>query len=680
MTELMKKQEELTKLLKKHCRAYYRDDNPELSDCEYDQLFLDLKAMEAATGVVFPGSPTQTVGGDCLEFFEEVRHNTPMLSLDNVFNSEELLKWLNGLKATIGRDVEYLIEPKLDGLALRVLYRNGILETAATRGDGVVGENVTANARTIWNLPQRLDTDNPPGVYEVSGEVVMSKKRFNALNQARVERSEKPFATCRNAAAGSIRQLDSKVAASRGLAFYAYQVSSGTTRLEHVAAMEEAASYGFELALDVVKLPMRDQLGCADLEDLLELWNGVRKEAAYDTDGLVFKVNEFVDQEQLGFTGRVPRWAIAYKFPAKEATSKLRTVDFQVGRTGVITPVANFDTVNIDGVLVSRATIHNADELARLGIRYGDMLVVHRAGEVIPQILRRYADPSVAELGAPVVFPTNCPECGSLLERIPGEAETYCPNSNGCPAQQQNSLIHFASRKALDIQGFGDRTVETFYNEGLLETVTDFFTIFEDEDKKAIIRDLPGFGQRSIDVLEKSVYRVQSDKLELGRLIYALGIHNVGWSTARDFARWVLANDRFEDLFKVGGFTAEELMTIKDIGPVTSLAIVDYLKRPENIAILKDLREKLNISLVKAEVQPLAGKVIVITGSFVQVDREVLKNHLESLGAKVSGSVSGKTDFLLAGNDGGKKLSEALTLGVTILQGEELFKQDWWVF
>ena len=683
MPELLKQQRELTELLKQHCRAYYRDDSPELTDVEYDGLFLKLKAMEAASGQILPGSPTQTIGGECLECFQELRHSTPMLSLDNVFNAQELQTWITGVVKANGGDCTYVVEPKLDGLALRLVYRKGVLESAATRGDGTTGENVTANAKTIWNLPQQLDTANPPEVYEIAGEVVISRSRMQALNAERAERNEKPFATCRNAAAGSLRQLDSKVTAGRGLAFYAYQVIDGTDTQEHLDAMEEAKTYGFEVALDVVQVPLRDRLSCADLEDLLAHWDEARKDSPYDTDGLVFKINHKPTQEALGYTGRVPRWAIAYKFPPKTVITPLISVDFQVGRTGAVTPVANLQPVVIDGVFVSRATIHNADELLRLGLCYDDHVVVHRAGEVIPQILRafkpKYEGPARPR-GEPVVFPVNCPECGTPLERIAGEAETYCPNGSGCPAQQLTLLEHFASRKAMDLQGFGGRTIEILYSEGLLETPVDFFSLFENPETEEEIAALPGFGRKSIETLKASIYSAQVKKTELGRLLFGLGIHGVGYSTSRDFANWLMANDLYEHLFVLNGFTAEQLMTIKDIGPVTALSIVNYLSRPDNVAQLQRLRGYLSISIVKAEVQPLVGKTIVVTGSFPQVDRDTLVAYLTSLGAKVSGSVSTKTSYVVAGNEAGKKLSTAIALGVPVLQGDELHKQSWWTF
>lgn len=660
-------QQQLTVLreqLAYHGYRYYVEDNPEIPDAEYDRLMQQLLALEAENPELMTvDSPSQRVGGAPLDGFTQVTHELPMLSLDNAFNDEDLQAFEKRMldRLLSASPLSYCCEPKLDGLAVSLMYENGVLVQAATRGDGTTGENITANVRTIRSIPLKLQGDNWPERLEVRGEVFMPKKGFDDLNERALKKGEKTFANPRNAAAGSLRQLDSKITATRPLSFYAYSVGV-------VEGAELAPSqYDRLVQLKGWGLPMCPEIQRLDsLSKVIAYYQVIgekRQALPYEIDGVVIKIDDVELQEQLGFVARAPRWAIAYKFPAQEEMTLLNNVEFQVGRTGAITPVAKLEPVFVGGVTVSNATLHNADEVERLGVMVGDTVIIRRAGDVIPQIVsvvesRRPAD------AAPIVFPTECPVCESKVERVEGEAVARCSGGLFCQAQRKEALKHFVSRKALDVDGCGEKVIEQLVDREMVATPAELFKL-----SAGVVTVLDRMGPKSaqnlVDSLEKSKLTT------LPRFLYSLGIREVGEATAANLA------NHFETLEAITQATKEQLIEVPDVGDIVAAHLFNFFREEHNLAVINDLLAVgvhwPAIEKVAEGVElPLDGKTVVLTGSLSQLTRTDAKAALQNLGAKVTGSVSKKTDLLVAGEAAGSKLAKAQDLGIEIWDEQAL--------
>ncbi|HCE1608675.1 TPA: NAD-dependent DNA ligase LigA [Vibrio parahaemolyticus] len=658
--------EELKESLHYHAVRYYVEDNPEIPDAEYDRLMRELLEIEAQhPDLVTVDSPSQRVGGKPLSEFSQVTHEVPMLSLDNAFDDSELDSFHKRAQDRIGGESikQYCCEPKLDGLAVSLLYENGILVQAATRGDGTTGENITENVRTINAIPLKLRGDDWPARLEVRGEVFMPKAGFERLNELARQKGEKVFVNPRNAAAGSLRQLDSRITASRPLSFYAYSVGV-------VQGADLAASH-YERFLQIKSwgLPMCPETKRVDsLADVKTYYQDIlqRRDALpYEIDGVVIKIDDIAVQERLGFVARAPRWAIAYKFPAQEEITTLNEVEFQVGRTGAITPVAKLEPVFVGGVTVSNATLHNADEIERLQVKIGDQVVIRRAGDVIPQVVSVIKERR-PETARDIIFPTQCPVCGSHVERIEGEAVTRCTGGLVCQAQRKQALKHFVSRKALDVDGLGDKVIEQLVDREMVETPADLFKL-----SAGVLTVLERMGPKSaqniVNALEKSKLTT------LPRFLYSLGIREVGEATAANLAQ------HFKSLEAIQAATEEQLIAVQDIGVVVAKHITTFFEEEKNQAVVQDLLvQGIHWPEVSAPEQgaalPLEGKTVVLTGTLSQLGRTEAKEALQSLGAKVTGSVSKKTDILFAGENAGSKLTKAQELGIEIKTEQDLLE------
>lgn len=653
----------LRQQLRDHNYRYYVLDDPSVPDAEYDRLFKRLQALEAEHPEwVSADSPTQRVGGAPLDAFSEVKHRVPMLSLDNVFSEDELLAFEKRIKDRLNTDspVEYVCEPKLDGLAVSVLYRNGELVQGATRGDGETGEDITQNLRTISAIPLRLRGDDFPSELEVRGEVFMPKAGFNALNERQAARGEKTFANPRNAAAGSLRQLDSKITASRPLDMYCYgigYVEGGELPDNQYDMLQRLKTWGLRINPEVKRVQGAEQCK-AYHNDIL-----VRRDAlAYDIDGVVYKVNDFALQKRLGFVSRAPRWAAAHKFPAQEEITRLLDVEFQVGRTGAVTPVARLEPVFVGGVTVSNATLHNMDEVARLDIHVGDSVVVLRAGDVIPRVVRVLPErrPSGAKR---VHMPEACPVCGSAIVKPEGEAVARCSGGLYCSAQLKEAIKHFSSRRAMDIEGLGDKIVEQFVDVGLIKTVADLYRL-KVEDIAALERMGAKSAANLVDAID------HSRATTLPRFLYALGIREVGESTSQTLAK------HFGTLDALMAADEPTLLNVQDVGPVGARNIVEFFAQPHNREVVQALRDAgvhwADIEKAAVDSQPLSGQTLVLTGSLTQLSRDEAKDHLEALGAKVAGSVSKNTSAVYAGEKAGSKLAKAESLGIPVYDEDAL--------
>lgn len=638
--------------LEQHNHRYYVLDDPSISDAEYDQLFRQLQALEAQyPELLTPDSPTQRVGSKPVSAFAEVQHRTPMLSLNNAFSDGEVLAFDARIREALGvAEVEYAVEPKFDGLAITLTYQNGVFVQGATRGDGATGEEVTENLRTVRAIPLRLSS--PLDALEVRGEVLMFKADFAKLNAAQQDQGEKTFANPRNAAAGSLRQLDSRITAKRRLSFFAYGVGlcdGAVLPEQHAAQMAWLKTLG----LPVTEL-CRVVRGAQGLLDYYRDIGAQRANLPFDIDGVVYKVNEIKQQTQLGFVSRAPRWAIAHKFPAEEAETTLLSIDVQVGRTGAITPVARLAPVQVGGVVVTNATLHNEDEIRRKDIHIGDTVIVRRAGDVIPEVARVVLEKRPADVVA-FVMPTTCPECGSHLAKQADEAVWRCSGGLSCAAQRKEALRHFASRRAMNIEGLGDKLVEQLVDEGRIHTPADIYTLRLDQ-----LITLPRMGEKSAQNLLAAI--AHSRATTLARFIFALGIRNVGESTAKDLAQ------HFGTLDALLAANFDRLQQVRDIGPIVAQSVVDFLAESHNREVIDQLR--LHVAWQEhqlAEHLPLSGLTFVLTGTLPTLTRDEARAKLEALGAKVSGSVSKKTHYVVAGEDAGSKLEKALALGVTVL-------------
>ncbi|OBX83961.1 NAD-dependent DNA ligase LigA [Faucicola atlantae] len=666
--DIVAKMRHLIDALKRHNHAYYVLDAPILQDSEYDQLRQKLLSLEAAhPDLVQADSPTNQVGGVPLAQFTQVTHATPMLSLGNVFNYAELQDFMRRVNERLSdaqQNPDYDIELKLDGLAVALVYEHGTLRQAVTRGDGQVGEDITHNARTIRNLPQVLPAKIGQAIarLEVRGEVLMPKAGFLRLNRDAEARGDKTFANPRNAAAGSLRQLDPSIAAQRPLAFYAYSVNDGlpadiTTQTQ---ALRWLQGLGFSIG------EIQTATDSAAVQAAYEAINVKRADLPYEIDGVVIKVNDLSLQRQLGSLSREPRWAMAYKFPAQTVITRLNAIDWQVGRTGQLTPVGKLAPVNVGGVTVSNVSLHNIGEIQRLDVRVGDMVSVHRAGDVIPKLTRVWLDERPAD-SVPVTLPKQCPVCASPVVLPEGEALARCTGGLYCPAQQQEALVHFVSRRAMDIDGLGERLLAQFFALGWLHNVADIYDL--PKHQSAMIA-LDKLGEKSVDNLINAIEA--SKHTTLPRFIYALGIRGVGESTALNLAR------QFGDLPALMAANTDELLKTPDIGDITAASIHEFFAATHN----REVIERLLAAGIQWEAvnqatdgqQPLKGQTWVITGTLAQMPRDEAKAKLQALGASVSGSLSGKTSVLLAGEKAGSKLAKAENLGIRIVDEAEFMQ------
>jgi DNA ligase (NAD+) len=672
-------QEQTSKLhqqINQYNHQYYVLDQPSVPDAEYDRLMRELINIEQTHPQLKTlDSPSQKVGGQPLKSFTQVTHQLPMLSLDNVFSPEEWKAFVKRLQDRLltKNDIVICAEPKLDGLAVSLRYEQGVLVQAATRGDGSVGENITTNIRTIKSIPLKLIGESGidyPEIIEVRGEVFMPKASFNKLNEQAQKKNEKSFANPRNAAAGSLRQLDSKITAKRNLAFYAYGLGYvDDSPLDNSELIDqgflEGSHYQRLCQIKALGLPMCPEVRLlANPEQVEEFYQDIlnkRDALSYEIDGTVLKVDSIAQQEKLGFVARAPRWAIAYKFPAQEELTLVEDVEFQVGRTGAITPVARLKPIFVGGVTVSNATLHNQDEITRLGLKIGDSVVIRRAGDVIPQVVSVVLDKR-GEDAKEVIFPSTCPICDSKVAKAEGEAVLRCTAGLFCQAQRKEAIKHFSSRKAHDVDGLGDKLVEQLVDENLISTPADLFHLTEID-----ISTMDRMGKKSAENLITALDKAK--ETTLAKFIYGLGIREVGEATAANLA------NHFLTLTAIQAASFEALKEVSDVGDVVAKNIVNFFKECHNAEVVSALSEIMtwpDIVEKSADKQPLAEQTFVLTGTLTQMGRSEAKAALQSLGAKVSGSVSAKTHFLVAGEKSGSKLTKAQDLGVEILTEEDL--------
>ena len=643
-----------------HNYRYYVLDDPEIPDAEYDRLMRELESLETKyPELITPYSPTQRVGGAALDEFGEVTHRIPMLSLTNAYTDDEVFAFDQRICEKLGvSTVNYVAEPKLDGLAMSLHYEKGLLVRGATRGDGEHGEDVTQNVRTIQSIPLSLLGDDFPAYLEIRGEVFMSKRGFEKLNSRQRSLEEKEFANPRNAAAGSLRQLDPRITATRPLEFYAYGVGvveGGRLETQHFGILQQLKRWGCRISPEIQLVS--GARGCLDYYRVL---GEKRPKLPYDIDGVVYKVNDLDYQRQMGFVAKAPRWAVAHKFPPQEEMTIVEAIDVQVGRTGALTPVARLAPVLVGGVTVTNATLHNEEEVARKDVRVGDTVIVRRAGEVIPEVVRVVESRRLTHLKK-FIMPKTCPVCGSDVIKPEGEAVTRCTGGLYCPAQRKEAVRHFASRRAMDIEGLGDKLVDQLVEQGLVKDVGDLFALTVSQ-----LENLERMGEKSaqnvVDALQKS------KQTTLARFLFALGIRDVGEATALTLAQ------HFGNLDAIAQADEEMLMSAPDIGPVVSARIFSFFRQAHNREVIEKLRAagvQWTNEIPRAANAPLLGKTFVLTGTLETMSRDEAKARLQRLGAKVSGSVSKKTDYVVAGTEAGSKLDKAQELGVKILNEKE---------
>ncbi|HAT3912019.1 TPA: NAD-dependent DNA ligase LigA [Klebsiella oxytoca] len=658
---------ELRTTLRHHEYLYHVMDTPEIPDAEYDRLMRELRELEAQhPELITPDSPTQRVGAAPLASFSQIRHEVPMLSLDNVFDEESFLAFNKRVQDRLKNsdDLTYCCELKLDGLAVSILYENGLLVQAATRGDGTTGEDITSNVRTIRAIPLKLRGDNIPQRLEVRGEVFLPQAGFEKINEEARRTGGKVFANPRNAAAGSLRQLDPRITAKRPLTFFCYGVGvleGGELPASHSARLQQFKFWGLPVS-ERVKL-------CHTPDEVLTYYRKVeedRPNLGFDIDGVVIKVDSLALQEQLGFVARAPRWAVAFKFPAQEQMTFVRDVEFQVGRTGAITPVARLEPVHVAGVLVSNATLHNADEIERLGLRIGDKVVIRRAGDVIPQVVNVVLSERPEETRE-IVFPTHCPVCHSDVERVEGEVVTRCTGGLICGAQRKESLKHFVSRRALDVDGMGDKIIDQLVEKEYVHTPADLFQLTPGK-LTGLDRMGPKSAQNIVDALDKS------KETTFARFLYALGIREVGEATAAGLAA------HFGTIEALEQASIDDLQKVPDVGIVVATHVRNFFAEESNREVIAQLRKEgvrwpAPVVVNAEEIDsPFAGKTIVLTGSLSQLSRDDAKAQLVALGAKVAGSVSKKTDLVIAGEAAGSKLAKAQELGIAVIDEDEMLR------
>lgn len=659
MKELNSRIKQLRNLINLYNKQYFIDDNPTVSDSEYDRLFAELKKLEQDhPELKTPDSPTNRVGAPPAAAFKTVTHKIPMLSLDNAFDEEDIYNFVRKVQERLDAktDVYFVAEPKIDGLAVSLVYENGVLNYAATRGDGNSGEDITQNCKAIQDIPLSLIGKDIPKLVEVRGEVFMTKARFHTLNQQALRDGTKTFANPRNAAAGSLRQLNSNITYKRGLSFFAYNLPMEKDG-SHTESLQRLRSWGFPVC-DEIKEVIGLQ-GCKKYYLALEQ---KRNSLPYEIDGIVFKVNDLTLQERLGFISRAPRWAIAYKFPAQEEMTQILDVEFQVGRTGILTPVARLKPVFVGGVTVSNATLHNMDEITRKDVRIGDTVIVRRAGDVIPEVASVVLSkrPSTSKKVTP---PKHCPVCGAVAVRVEGEAAIRCMGEISCPAQLKESITHFASRRAMDIDGLGIKIVDQLVDAKLVKNVADLYQLTLNQ-----LVDIDRMGQKSAQNLLDAIQKSKHTKLE--KFLYALGIPEVGVTTARNLTM------EFKELTTLMHASIDRLTQIKDIGPIMAENIHMFFQQPHNIEVIERLL-KAGINwkaIAAAETTPLMGKTFVLTGSLTKFSRDDAREQLEKMGATVTNSVSKKTDYVVAGDAAGSKLDKAQQLGITVLNEDQFLE------
>ncbi|OCG79735.1 NAD-dependent DNA ligase LigA [Gilliamella sp. Occ4-3] len=668
--DIAKQLTSLRNLIRHHEYCYYVLDTPEIPDVEYDKLIKQLQTLEQQNpDLITPDSPTQRVGGSPLAQFASIKHEIPMLSLDNVFDDASFIAFNKRVKDRLhlndAEQVEYCCELKLDGLAVSLLYENGRFIQAATRGDGTTGEDITANVKTIKTIPLVLRGDNIPSRLEVRGEVFMTHKGFEKLNADAEKHNERVFANPRNAAAGSLRQLDPKITAKRPLAFFCYGVGivEGTTLPDtHYDRLMQFKAWGLPVSNKVQK-----RQGVQAALDYFKLIGEQRMSLDFDIDGVVIKVNSIELQNQLGFVARAPRWATAFKYPAQEEITKLNKVDFQVGRTGAITPVARLEPVSVAGVIVSNATLHNSDEIIRLGIREGDYVTIRRAGDVIPKIVAVIVDRRPADTKE-IIFPTHCPICGSQIVRDEGAAISRCAGGLICPAQRKEALKHFVSRRAMNVDGMGEKIIEQLVDKEYVKTPADLYKL-----NLPTLCSLDKIGEKSANNLLNALE--VSKNTTLSRFIFALGIPNVGEVTAENLV------NQLGSLSAIENASLEKLQSVNEIGAVIAESIIDFFQEPHNRNVIEQLTSNevgIHWQDVILQVQeiainsPFSGKTVVLTGTLSVLTRDEAKDKLKQLGAKVTGSVSKNTDLVIAGEAAGSKLNKAQELGIKVIDEQEL--------
>ena len=644
----------LVALLNKYSYDYYVEDNPQISDTEYDTLYKQLEKLEQEyPEFILDNSPTQRVGDRVLDEFEKVIHKVPMLSLSNTFSIEDLRDFDSRISKLSSDDsIEYICELKIDGLAISINYENGKLVSAATRGDGMVGENVTENIKTIFSIPKTLKTKKS---FEVRGEVYLPKKSFELLNKEREENNEVLFANPRNAAAGSLRQLDSKITAKRRLSAFIYSVVGDENINSQKMALTVAADVGLPVNPNFKLCKTIDEV-----VDYIMYWEEHKQDLPYEIDGIVIKVNSYSLQEEIGSTQKSPRWATAYKFPEEELATKLLDIELSVGRTGIITPVAVLNPINISGSTVSKASLHNKDIIDELDIHIGDMVVVKKAGEIIPKVVRVVEELRLAN-SEKYVMPNICPSCKSKTFTKEGDPFTRCLNLD-CPEQNIRKIIHFASREALNIEGLGDKVVATLYEKGIIKHTIDLFSL----DRNKLV-ELERMGDKSVDNLLNAIENSKQSSLD--KVIFALGILNVGKKAGKILAEY------YKNLTNFSKATVDELLELPDIGLITAESIVDYLSNDNNLRFINELIEigmNPQYEIQNKNIDNIfSGKTIVLTGKLVELTRNEAKEYLERFGAKVTGSVTSKTDYVIAGEKAGSKLAKAEQLGIQVLSEDE---------
>ena len=654
MIQIKEEISKLVSLLNKYSYDYYVEDNPQISDTEYDTLYKQLEKLEEKhPEFILENSPTQRVGDKVLDEFEKITHKVPMLSLSNTFSTEDLRDFDSRVKKLVPNDkVEYICELKIDGLAISINYENGKLVSAATRGDGTVGEDVTENIKTIFSIPKILKDERS---FEVRGEVYLPRKSFDLLNQERENNNEVLFANPRNAAAGSLRQLDSKITAKRRLSAFIYSIIGDDSIISQEHALNIAEDYA---------LPVNSNYKlCKDINEVINYinyWTENKKDLPYDIDGIVIKVNSYSTQEEVGYTQKSPRWATAYKFPEEELATKLLDVELSVGRTGIITPVAILDPIIISGSTVSKASLHNKDIIDELDIHIGDMVVVKKAGEIIPKVVRVVKELRTEGTNK-YIMPTVCPSCKEQTYIKDDDPFTRCKNPD-CPDQNIRKIIHFASREALNIEGLGDKVVATLYEQGIISHTIDLFSL----DRTRLV-SLDRMGEKSVDNLLNAIENAKQSSLD--KVIFALGILNVGKKASKILA------EKYLNLTNFMNATLDELINLDDVGQITADSILDYLSDQNNIKFINDLigvgmNPQYEIKQVNTD-NIFAGKTVVLTGKLVELTRNEAKEYLEKNGAKVTGSVTSKTDLVIAGEKAGSKLTKAEQLGIEVINEEQ---------
>lgn len=662
LAEARKRVEELRRTIDEHNHRYYVLNQPVISDFEFDLLLSELQGLEKKFPVlVTPDSPTMRVGSDLTPEFIQAEHRWPMLSLGNTYSADEVIEFSDRVRKTLGYEPGYVCELKYDGVSISLTYENGSLVRAVTRGDGLKGDDVTVNVRTIRSIPVRVSAEGIPSSFVIRGEIYLSRKGFEQMNVSRQHKGELPFANPRNAAAGTLKLLDPRIVASRPLeCFLYYLMGDDLPAGTHYDNIMAARSWGFRVP-DVIER-------CKNIEEVLHfisIWEEKRRQLPYDTDGVVVKVNSLEAQQLLGNTAKSPRWAIAYKYAAEQAVTELLSVDFQVGRTGNVTPVANLRPVLLAGTTVKRASLHNSDQIKLLGLHYGDSVIIEKGGEIIPKIVGADSSLRQPDAGA-VTFPDHCPECGTALVRNEGEANHYCPNYLHCPPQITRRIIHFVSRRAMNIEGLGEETVEMLWSNGLIHNVADLYDLKHEQ-----LVSLDRMGDKSASNILGSL----TESLSVGwpRKLFALGIRHVGETVARTLA------GAFTDIDSLMGASEEELVALADIGPRIAASVREYFSDADNIQIINRLKEAgmtfKGVARDNLEGGPLTGKTVVVSGTFENYTRDGIKAAIEAAGGKASGSVSGSTSFIVAGSDmGPSKRAKATALGIPVITEEEFIK------